>query len=107
MGIANGRPLLDRPSRAPTNGRPGFPFGFWVLAGACQRHGVGGFIVQFIIIINIERKHGARVSLSPQVDALESSKRRRQWQRNARMKETGGGPTRALKRTRHGLNANA
>ena len=24
---------------------------FWALAGACQRHGVGGFIVQFIIII--------------------------------------------------------
>ena len=23
---------------------------FWVLAGACQRHGVSGFIVQFIII---------------------------------------------------------
>ena len=23
---------------------------FWVLASACQRHGVGGFIVQFIII---------------------------------------------------------
>ena len=23
---------------------------FWVLAGACQRYGVGGFIVQFIII---------------------------------------------------------
>ena len=24
---------------------------FWVLAGACQRNGVGGFIVKFIIII--------------------------------------------------------
>ena len=32
--------------RAPANGRPDFPFFlvFWVLAGACQRHGVGGFL---------------------------------------------------------------
>ena len=38
-------------SQGPENwsrGRPGnFGFlGFWVLAGACQRNGVGGFIVQ-------------------------------------------------------------
>ena len=31
-----------------------FPFlVFWALAGACQRHGVGGFIAQFTIIILI------------------------------------------------------
>ena len=39
------------PPRAPTNGRPGFPFCFFrALEGAFQRHGVGGFIVQFTII---------------------------------------------------------
>ena len=62
MGIANGRPLLDRPSRAPTNGRPGFPFGFWVLAGACQRHGVGGFSKSAITIISIIIIRGASAS---------------------------------------------
>ena len=35
------------PCAPATNGRPGFPFGFiWVLAGACQRHGVGGFLLR-------------------------------------------------------------
>ena len=34
------------PPCAPTNGRPGFHLVFfWVLAGACQRHGVGGFLL--------------------------------------------------------------
>ena len=28
-----------------------FIFGFWTLAGACQRHGAGGFVVLFTIII--------------------------------------------------------
>ena len=30
---------------------------FWVLAGACQRHGVGGFVVQFTIIVNENRSY--------------------------------------------------
>ena len=28
--------------------RPGFAFVFWVLAGACQRNGVGGFVTKFL-----------------------------------------------------------
>ena len=43
-----GYEVSDMGERAnPTNGRPGFPFFllFWVLAGACQRHGVCVFLV--------------------------------------------------------------
>ena len=36
----------------------------WVLEGACQRHGVGGLLVQFIIIIIIDRTLPPSVVLS-------------------------------------------
>ena len=35
-------------------------FGFWVLAGACQRHGVGGFLV----FSAIHHHHNSLVMLS-------------------------------------------
>ena len=38
---------------------------FWVLAGACQRYDVGGFIVQFIIIIIGNRDVGQIRRLHP------------------------------------------
>ena len=30
---------------------------FWVLAGACQKYGVGGFIVQFFFFYGVEGAH--------------------------------------------------
>ena len=39
------------PPRVPANSWPGFPFGFWVLASACQRHGVGGFVAHFLFFL--------------------------------------------------------